>query len=144
MAKKVTPCNQIKIMSFLQVSLDQSDSASPKATTLYVYNMSLYLVACLLNRWKKSKQCKVPRKRGQRLDHATKLEASFPGSSDVIATEIRLCPACPDLGWYVKTPCRLAMALGSDSDSLPPGIVQYPARNIHQSTLYGKRIRQVI
>jgi len=85
---------------------------------LYVYNMSLFLDACLLNRGQKassansadlieaeievsqrcalrqasckplcpacsylmakSKQCKVPTKQGQRLDHATKLEAFLP------------------------------------------------------------------
>ena len=47
-------CNQIKIMPFIQTSLAQSQSASPKATTLYVYNMSLFLVACLLNRWQRA------------------------------------------------------------------------------------------
>ncbi len=43
-------CNQIMIMPFIQTCLAQSESASPKATTLYVYNMSLFRVACLLNR----------------------------------------------------------------------------------------------
>jgi hypothetical protein len=45
-------CNQIKIMPFIQTGLAQSESASPKATTLYVYNMSLFRVVCLLNRYK--------------------------------------------------------------------------------------------
>jgi hypothetical protein len=38
-------------MPFIQTCLAQSQRASPKATTLYVYNMSPFLVACLLNRW---------------------------------------------------------------------------------------------
>ena len=71
--------NQIKIMPFIQTSLAQSESASPKTTTLYVYNMSLFLIACLsAKQMAKSKQFKVPTKQGQRLDHATKLEASLP------------------------------------------------------------------
>jgi hypothetical protein len=43
-----------KIMPFIQTCLAQSQSASPKATALYVYNMSLFLVACLLNRWQRA------------------------------------------------------------------------------------------
>jgi hypothetical protein len=47
-----------KIMPFIQTSLAQSESASPKATTLYVYNMPLFRVAllhaCLLNRWQRA------------------------------------------------------------------------------------------
>jgi hypothetical protein len=46
-------CNQIKIMPFIKASLAEGQSARPKATTLYVYNMSLFLVACLLNRWQR-------------------------------------------------------------------------------------------
>ena len=45
-------CNQIKIMPFIQTSFRASESARPKATALYVYDMSLFLVACLLNRGK--------------------------------------------------------------------------------------------
>ena len=39
--------NQIKIMQFIQTSLAQSESARPKATALYAYKMTLFLVACL-------------------------------------------------------------------------------------------------
>ncbi len=35
-------------------SLAQSESASPKATTLYLYNMSLFIVVCLLHRWQRA------------------------------------------------------------------------------------------
>ncbi len=45
-------CNQTKIMTFIQTFLAESESASPKATTLYVHNMSLFLVACLINKAK--------------------------------------------------------------------------------------------
>ncbi len=56
-----------KIMPFIETSLVQSASASPKATTLHVYNMSLFLsVACLFNRCQKGKQCKVSIKKDQR------------------------------------------------------------------------------
>ena len=50
-------CNQMKIMSFIQTSLAETESASPKSTTLYVYNMSFVLVACLLNRWERAAKC---------------------------------------------------------------------------------------
>lgn len=39
-----------KIMPFIQTSLGEGQSARPKATTMYVYNMSLFLFVCLLNR----------------------------------------------------------------------------------------------
>jgi hypothetical protein len=59
-------CNQIKIMPFIQTCLAQSQSASPKATMLYVHNMSLFLVACLLNRWQRasSARCLDKKTRG--------------------------------------------------------------------------------
>ena len=38
----------------LFVLLATCESASPKATALYVYNMSLFLVASLLNRWRRA------------------------------------------------------------------------------------------
>jgi hypothetical protein len=43
--------NESQVMPVIQAYLAQSESASPKATTMYVYNMSLFLVTCLLNRW---------------------------------------------------------------------------------------------
>ncbi len=50
--------NQLKIMPFIQTSLGPSESASLKATTLHVHNMSLFLfsclVSCLLNRWQRA------------------------------------------------------------------------------------------
>ena len=63
--------NQIKIIQFIQTCLTQSKSARPKAATLYVYNMSLFLVACLLQQMTTSQQGKVPTKEDQRLDHHT-------------------------------------------------------------------------
>jgi hypothetical protein len=45
-------------MPFIQTGLAQSQSASPKATTLYVYNMSLFLVACLLNRCQRASRAR--------------------------------------------------------------------------------------
>ena len=48
--------NQIKIMPFIQTSFTQRQSANPKATTLCVYNMSLFLVDCLINRWQLEEQ----------------------------------------------------------------------------------------
>jgi len=44
-------CHQIKIMPFIRTGVPYSESAHPKTTTRYVYNMSLFLVARLLNRW---------------------------------------------------------------------------------------------
>ena len=52
-----TRCNQIKqFMPFVRSSLAQSKSARPKATALHVYTMSLFLVACLLNKWQLGEQ----------------------------------------------------------------------------------------
>jgi hypothetical protein len=65
-------------MLFTWTSLAQSESANPKSTTLYLYNMSLFLVTCRLDIQRATiKQCKVPTKEDQRLDHAKKLE-TFP------------------------------------------------------------------
>ena len=47
--------NQIKIIPFIQTSLSQSQSVSPKDTTRNVYKMSFFLVACLPNKWHKKK-----------------------------------------------------------------------------------------
>jgi hypothetical protein len=47
-------CNQIEIMPFVHTSFRESESARPKATALYVYNMLLFLVTCLLNRWQRA------------------------------------------------------------------------------------------
>ena len=40
-------CNQIKDMPCIQTSLVESERERPKTTTLYTYNVSLILVACL-------------------------------------------------------------------------------------------------
>jgi len=50
MALNWVATTQRQIMQFIQTSLAPSESASPKATMLHVHNMSLFLVACLLNR----------------------------------------------------------------------------------------------
>ena len=81
----------IRIMPFIQTSLAQSESASPEVTTLYVYNMSLFIVACLLNRWQRASRDKVPTKQGQRLDHATKLEASLARKFRCHVCVVKVC-----------------------------------------------------
>ena len=70
-------CNQIKIMPFIQTCLAQSQSASPKATTLYVEQHVALSCGLSAKQMAKRKQCKVPTKQGQRLDHTTKLAASL-------------------------------------------------------------------
>jgi hypothetical protein len=71
--------------AIIQTLLAQSEVQGRKATTLYVYvivhNMSPFLVAWLLNRWQRrslqEKAVQDAYKEDQRLDHATKLEASL-------------------------------------------------------------------
>jgi hypothetical protein len=92
-------------MPFIQTCLAQSESASPKATTLYVYNMSPILAACLLNRYK------LPTNKARGLTTPRSSKPPLPDSADAIAAEIEvsqrwalrqhcckpLCPSWPDL-----------------------------------------------
>jgi hypothetical protein len=71
-------CNQIKIMPFIQTCLAQSQSASPKGTTLYVYNMSLYLVACLLNKCQSASNKNHSNIRNQRNQNPSKFRPLHP------------------------------------------------------------------
>jgi hypothetical protein len=103
-------CNQIKIMPFIHTSVAQSESASPKATTLYVYNMSLFLVACLLNRWQRASSARCLQNKARCLTTPRSSKPPSPNSADVIGAEIEvsqrcalckhsckaLCPACSD------------------------------------------------
>jgi hypothetical protein len=50
-------CNQIKIMPFIRTCFAQSESARPKANTLYTYSVSLFDVACLIIRWGGGRGC---------------------------------------------------------------------------------------
>jgi hypothetical protein len=88
-------CNQIKIMPFIQTCLTQSESASPKATTLYVYNVSLFLVACLLNRWQRASSARClenqNKARGLTSPRSTKPPMH---SADVIGAEIEVSQFC--------------------------------------------------
>ena len=65
-------------------------SARPKATTLYVYNIVAFLVACLLNRWQRasSASCLQQKTRGLTTPRSSKLPS--PNISDVIAAEQHL------------------------------------------------------
>jgi hypothetical protein len=68
-------CNQIKIMPFLRNSSAQSESASYRAVCVQ-YDVAL---SCCLSaiQMATSRQCKLPINEDQRLDDATKLEASL-------------------------------------------------------------------
>ncbi len=87
-------CNQIKIMSFIQTCLSQSQSASPKATTLYVYNMPLFLVACLLNRWQRASSTRCLQNKARGLTTPRSSKPPFPDSADVIGAEIQVSQRC--------------------------------------------------
>jgi hypothetical protein len=97
-------------MQFIQIFLAQSESASPEATTLYVYNMSLFLVACLLNRWQRASSAWCLQNKARDLAAPRSSMSPFPDSANAIATEIEvsqrcalpqhscqtLCPVCAD------------------------------------------------
>ena len=87
-------CNQIKIMPFIQTCLAQSESASPKATTLYVYTMSLFRVVCLLNRWKSASSARCLQKKARGLTTPRSSKPPSPDSADVIGAEIEVSQRC--------------------------------------------------
>jgi hypothetical protein len=78
-------CDKIKIMPSIQTSLAQSESARPNEG-YHAVCVQHVAVSCFLSakQMATSKQCKVPTKEDQWLDHATKLEASLPESYDPI------------------------------------------------------------
>jgi len=78
---KTLPTMQVHQLNYTHTleKLILRTSNSPPNGGEYVCNMSLFLVACLLNRWPRaSSRGKVPTKQGQRLDHTTKLRRSLP------------------------------------------------------------------
>jgi hypothetical protein len=78
-------------MPFIQTCLDQSESASPKATTLCVYNMSLFLVACLQNRWQRASSARcLQTNKARGLTTPRSSKPLFPDLFDIIATEIEV------------------------------------------------------
>ena len=83
-------CNQVKIMPFIQTSIGESQSAGPKAATRYVYNMSLFLVACLLDRWQRASSAGCLQKKSRGLTTPRSSKPPFPDSSDVIVSEIEV------------------------------------------------------
>jgi hypothetical protein len=91
--QKPLKCNQIKIMPFIQTFLAQSESASPKATTLHVYNMSLFLVACLLSRWQRASSARCLQTKARGLTTPRSSKPPSPDSADVIAGRDRGEPA---------------------------------------------------
>jgi hypothetical protein len=78
-------CNQIKIILFIQTSLAQSESASPKATSLYVYTRSLFLVACLPSRWQRASRARCLQTKAGGLITPRSSKPLFPGTLNSIA-----------------------------------------------------------
>ena len=100
-------------MPFIQTSLAQSESASSKATTLYVYRMLLFLVACLLNRWQKASSARCLENKARGLTTPRSSKPPFPDSADLIVAEIEVSqrcalrqhscnPLCPGLSDLIK------------------------------------------
>jgi hypothetical protein len=81
-------------MPFIQKCLAQSESASPKATKLYVCNMSLFVVACLLNRWQRASSARCLQKKARGLTTPRSSKPPFPGWSDLIEAEIEVSQLC--------------------------------------------------
>ena len=86
-----TPCNQIKIMSFIQTGLAHSESGSQNTTTRYVYNMSLFLVARLLNIWQRTSCPRCLQTKGRVLTLPRSSNPPLPDSADGIVPEIEVC-----------------------------------------------------
>ena len=83
-------CNQINIMPFIRTCLPQSQSVSLQAITMYVCNMSLYLVARLLNRWQRTSSARCLQNKVRGLTTPRSSEPPFPDSADLIAVEIEV------------------------------------------------------
>ena len=98
-------CKQIKIMPFIQTSLAQSESASPKATTLYVHNMSLFLVACLLKSWQRASSARGLQNKARGLTTPRSAKPPSPCLSDPIAIEIEMSQRCALRQHSCKTLC---------------------------------------
>jgi hypothetical protein len=81
-------------MPFIQTCLAQSESASPKATTMYVYNMSLFLVACLLNRWQRASSARCLQNKARGLTTPRSSKPPLPDSADAIEAEIEVSLRC--------------------------------------------------
>ena len=59
-------------------------------TTLYVYNMSLFLVAGLLNRWQRASSARCLQNKARVLTTSRTSKPLFPDSVDVMASEIEV------------------------------------------------------
>jgi hypothetical protein len=92
-------------MPFIQTCLAQSESASPKATTLYVHNMLLFLVACLLNRWQRASSARCVQNKARGLTTPRSSKPPFPDIPDVICTEIQVSQRCALRQHSCKTLC---------------------------------------
>ncbi len=82
-----------------------SEGASPKDTPLCMYNMSLFLLACLLHKWQRASSagCLLKKSRGLTTPRSSK--SSFPDNSDVIVTEIEVSQRCALTQHPCKTLC---------------------------------------
>jgi hypothetical protein len=120
-------------MPFIQTGLAHSESANPKTTTRYVYNMSLFLVPRLLNRWQRAScarclQTKAPcfttprsskplgfvcvdlieadiEDRQHRALRKNSCEQPCPSIPDTIAPDIEVSQSCALRQHPCKTPC---------------------------------------
>ena len=81
-------------MPFIQTGSVHSESAHPKTTTRYVYNMSLFLVARLLNRWERASCARCLQKKARRLTTPRSSKPPFPDSADVIVAELEVHQRC--------------------------------------------------
>ncbi len=98
-------CNQIKIMPFIQTGLTHSESANPKTTTRYVYNMSLFLVPRLLNRWQRASCARCLQTKSRDLTTPRSSKPPLPDSADVIVPEIEVRQGCALPQHSCKTFC---------------------------------------
>ena len=90
-------------ITFIQTGLVQSENGSPKVTTVYVYNMSFFLVDCLYNRWQRGTcgRCIQNKVRGLTTTRSSK--PPFPDITDVIPVEIEVSERCTMRQYSWKT-----------------------------------------
>jgi hypothetical protein len=119
-------------MPIIQTSLTQSDSASPEDTTLYVYNMSIFLVTCLLNRCQRASSAGCLQSRSEAWPHHEARSFPFPTTQMPLAirSEIKEQGDSQDC-WHNVEHCHLNLddnqigheGAGRSTDTVPSAVL---------------------
>jgi hypothetical protein len=119
-------------MPIIQTRLTQSDSSSPEDTTLYVYNMSLFLVTCLLNRCQRASSAGCLQSRSETWPHHEARSFPFPTTQMplTIRSEIKEQGDSQDC-WHNVEHCVtwILTIIRSDMKEQEEVLTQCPARS---------------